>query len=882
MSTAEETVFFCCHGCKAVYLTINGGGFSQYYQQRSEQAPSQKDSAERATLWQQQDLALSFDEAFAKNQRYISNDKKKANNTGFLRAAFFVKGMRCSACAWLIESGLAQLSGVQKANVTLFDQKLVVTVSGALCVSEVVDCIESLGYEIVPWSEDVRAESLSNEKVTLQRRMGVAGLLMMQVGMLALAMYFSGINMSPDTLLLIRVASALLATVAISYCASPIIKSAFSSLWRFKLNMDVPIALALFSAYGMSILGTFFGWPEVYFDTVCMFVFFVLLSRFFELNTRFKVAVANNHAMPQTTLRCNNYKEVLEGSQEFALETVNTEELTAGDIIYIDRFATITGDGRLLGGMSDHAELSAEARYQVNEAIFSGESEPVEKREGSRVSAGCVNLGSAFFIKLDCDSQHTRFSQLSMLAEQAQEHKPIFLQQIDRVVPWFIAGVLALAAASFLYWQSFYSQSGLGESMIDAWKIALTVLVVSCPCALALATPMGHALGNLASKGLGVTAFSENLLPRLAGVTDVIFDKTGTLTQINESQVEPRYLNEEYFSQAGNHSLSLPGLIIALEQDVDHPLARTLVKYASSSIEETMSTETNVEAKAIAHNFITHKSIVPGCGVEAEIHGQQFRMGSPAWALALIPEQDIESSICQSRSLLVCGQGVIAAFDFPETLAEGARPLCAELNVKAIRLHIVSGDRQDKTSSLAKQLGIGNVCAECSPEDKLAYLQQLQNAGGQVLVIGDGVNDAPVFSAANASIAVLGAAAVSQYKADAVLTTVTLQPVSALLSLARSTRSIVRQNIFWAVAYNSTSLPLAAMGLLPAWGAALGMSLSSLLVVANAHRLLLVSSAREDRLSVHSGIQKKTGLSTALFAKSVSRSSQKLLEAGGR
>ena len=849
-----EPLRFCCNGCKAVYQTICSGGFDQYYQQRTELAQSQRPLKQSLGAWQQHELEQSFGDALLNQLDYVSEDNNK------IRPSFCIEGMRCSACAWLIESALKQIPGVHQVNVTLFNQKLSVQVDSDLQFETVIQSLADLGYQVLPWSEDARAETMLREKQSFQRRMGVSGLIMMQVGMLALAMYLSAGSMSVETLWLLRGASALLATVAIGYCAAPILRSAWFAVRQLHLNMDVPISIALLSAYGMSLAGTAYQWHEVYFDTVCMFVFFVLLSRFFEVATRSRAALASQQSLPQTSLRRSEFDE----SEQPLLETVAVSELAKGDVIFVERNATVAADGVLVEG----DVLGASNSCEINESVFSGESEPIKKNVGSRIFAGTINTSCAFWLEVLTPVAESRIAQLARLAEQAQSRKPVFLQQIDRVVPWFIAGVLLLALSTFFYWLFHFSSADAGaqimlpgqstwlSSWLPAWKVALSVLVVSCPCALALATPMGHALGNLASKRLGVTTFSENLLPRLSDISDVIFDKTGTLTQLNAKAVDLQWINKELIDKDG-----LLKLIYLIEQDIDHPIAQALVKYAEES-------KAPLDSQNI--NTPTSRQFVNGCGIEAVIDGTVYRLGAPDWAVKIVSKQKAveidDAAFRQSRSLLCSQEACLAALDFGEALSDGAVELCHALADKGIHLHLVSGDRQGKTFAIAEQLGIDNVKAACLPEDKLNYLGELQANDKKVLVVGDGVNDAPVFSAADASIAVLGASSISQLQADAALTTKTLLPLLSLLKLSNSTRRIVRQNIFWAITYNSISLPIAAMGLLPAWAAALGMSLSSLLVVANAHRLLITKDQKSGEQYHSSALSdKQDGLNTSVL-----------------
>ncbi len=767
---------FCCPACMAVYQCIHAGGFDQYYARRSEPAATPVEALSTKNYRDYDGLLDSFDFVKYKESRYTAD--------------LLVTDLRCSACAWLLESVLGRLPGVQSVSVSLYQKKLSISwEEGRLALSDIMQCADDYGYPVEPWTEFARNRAQAETREQLQRRLGVAGLLMMQVGMMSIGLYagdWQGMDSATQTLM--RVASLLLSAIALCYCAVPFLKGAFSAVRHFHLTMDVPISIALLTAFGYSVYATVFDLDHVYFDTVCMFVFFLLLSRFVEARSRDVLHSGGGSLLPAVAQRRSRDA----GAGAPASEYVLVGELRVGDQVLCKPGEVAASDGCLLEGES-----------AFDESAFSGESVPVRKTAGDRILAGACNLDNAVWYEVTCPSNASSITRIDELAESVRGAKPDYAQLIDRVSPWFTLVVLCLASITLLAWWS--------EGLQPALLASLAVLIISCPCALALATPVALTAAQVRAREAGVIPMSPRFLHTLPKVTDIVFDKTGTLseTRLTVSAICTKGLSKERALQVA----------ASLQQVASHPLALSFV-----------------QANTAALLTIGEPCQHPGDGVSGELDGESFRLGRPDWASQVLPSAELEMPQ-RSHSVLCSSSGVYACFSVNERLRADAEQTCEVLRANGYRVHLLSGDNEDKVTAAAQRLSIDDAHFAMRPEDKVDAIVNIREAGGTTLMIGDGVNDAPVLSAADVSVAMLHAADISKSNADAVLLSERLMALPEMLRLGGETKRIVRQNIGWAVSYNSLSIPFAMFGLVPPWAAAIGMSLSSLIVIANALRL---------------------------------------------
>jgi Cu2+-exporting ATPase len=777
----EATRPACCRGCQAVAQTIIDSGNADYYRLRTDLPKTPEAALEELKQLRLYDLP-EVQQSFVRSEGEIRE------------ASLILEGIVCAACVWLNERHLKQLPGVLSADINFSTHRARVRWDDSrIRLSAILHAVQEIGYLAYPFDTGRQEELFRKERNTAIRRLAIAGLGMMQVMMYAIPVYLAHQDtMSADIQALMRLASMLLTTPVVFYSAWPFFQGAWRDLKLRRAGMDVPVALGVGAAYAASIYGTFTGAEDVYFDSVTMFVFFLLTGRFLEMNARKKSAEAAESLIkliPAATVRLPAYPG---GRQE---EVVAAVKLSPGDHVLVGPGQSFPADGSV-----------AEGESSVDESLLTGESHPVHKHPHSPVIGGTLNLISPLVVKVEKVGAETVLSGIVRLLDRALAEKPRLAMLADRVASWFVLALLIIAAAVAGIWY-----------LVDASRafwITVSVLVVSCPCALALATPtaLTAALGRLTRVGLLSTR--GHALETLAKATDFVFDKTGTLTT-----GEFRLLETLSLHGSGKAALALAA---ALEQGATHPVAAALREAAGEPAER---------AEGLEYR--------PGQGVVGRIGGRRYRLGRPEFVAA--------EPTLRGEGMTVVGladdDGVIAWFGLGDALRPQAVDLVGALKRMGVRLHLFSGDRPDNVLALARQLGIDDARGGMLPQDKLAAVQALQAEGAVVAMTGDGVNDAPVLAQAQVSVAIDQGAEAAQAAADMILLSSELSRLADGVAVARKTQGVIRQNLAWSAFYNLAAIPAAALGYVTPWLAGIGMSLSSLLVVLNALRLARPSAA---------------------------------------
>jgi Cu2+-exporting ATPase len=773
----------CCAGCQAVAETIAGQGLSAFYRSRTTYAPRGEGDA-------RDDLAI-YD--LTEVQRdFVSAD-------GPLReATLLLEGITCAACVWLNETHLSRLPGVQAVEINYTTHRARVRWDpAAVRLSEILRAAEAIGYRAFPATSNSADAMRRRESRAALWRLFVAGFGMMQVMMYAVPTYLAQDGtMSADILALMHVASFVLTVPVLLYSAAPFFAGAHRDLTRGRLGMDVPVALGIAVAFAASTYATFAGTGAVYFDSITMFVFFLLCGRYLEMRARHKAAASLEYldrALPLAAHRLRAYPVSLETDE------IPAVSLQAGDCVLVKPGEVVPADGVLLAGETE-----------TDESLLSGESRPVIKRAGMQLLAGAVNRLSPAILRVERAGEATRASHIRRLTERAAGQRPRLVEAVDRIAGWFVAAVLLLAAGSALAWASIDPSRAL-------W-IGVAVLVVTCPCALSLASPTALAVsvGNLARRGVVVTR--GHAIEALSRVTHVVFDKTGTLTQGQLTLARVECL-------ADLTRTRVLALASALEHGSEHPVARAF-EAAVGSEDGTVVAAEAVRATA-------------GAGMEGCIDGVRFRIGTAPFVSALTGTPPPER-VCGEATPVWLGSeaGWIARFELTDALRAEALQVIAALRAPGRRILILSGDEPAAVRAVAARLGVDSAQGALSPEGKHAKVRALQEQGAVVAMVGDGVNDAPVLAQAQVSIAMGSGAVLSQAHSDLVLLEGRLARLLDAFAVSRRTMRIVRQNLFWAVAYNAVALPFAVAGYVTPWLAGIGMGLSSLLVVLNALRLV--------------------------------------------
>ena len=773
---------FCCAGCEAVSRAISAGGLEDYYRLRDAAAPRPARGEDREELALYDEPALQ--ERFARDA-----------SDGTREASILVDGMRCAACAWLVEQVAGRVPGVASASVHFGSRRTLVRWDPAQAkLSAVLAAIRSFGYAAWPFEAGRLAALEAKERRTMLRRLWVAGLGMMQVMMYAIPAYIAGSgDIAPDIHRLLDWASLVLTLPVLAYSGWPFFAGAWRSLANRSLGMDVPVALGIAAAFLASTVATLRGSGAVYFDSIAMFVFLLTAGRYLEHLARLRASAGLRRLeryVPQAAQR-------LRGEGVLEAETVPAALLAPGDRVLVRSGEALPADGVL-----------ESERAWVNEALLTGESAPLERMRGASLLGGSVNAGNAFAMRVERVGSRSTLATIERLMERALAERPRWVELAQRASGLFVGGVLIAAIMAGLAWLTI-------DPARAPW-IAISVLIVTCPCALSLAAPaaMTVALGEMARFGFVVSR--GHAIEALAGATDVVFDKTGTLTA-----GRPRVLETLVFGRmAGDAALAVAA---AMGRGSTHPLDRALAEAGAGLVLPAID---------------AHASHA-GRGAEARIAGRRYRIGKAEFCAELHGKSAPIAWLHTADTVvwLAGDAGWIAAFRIGDRVRPEAAQVVARLHALGIHVHLLTGDEPRVAHRVATELGIERVRSRAGPEGKQDYVRRLQRDARRVAMVGDGVNDAPVLGLADVSIAMGEGADLAQVRADAVLASGSLDDLVRALELARRTRGVLRENLAWALGYNALVLPLAFTGHVTPLLAGIGMAGSSLAVVANALRL---------------------------------------------
>jgi len=731
-------------------------------------------------------------------QEWSAFSRPDARRENVWASNILIEGMHCAACALTLEDALLGVPGVLTAEVSAGSHRARVLWSAdAVRPSAWMHAVQAAGYRAVPANDAFAREHRKNEARKALWRLLVAGLCMMQVMMYAYPAYVAQPgDLTAEMEQLLRWASWVLTLPVVLFSCGPFFSSALRDVLHRRISMDLPVAVGMLITFAVSTAGTFeplgiFG-REVYFDSLTMFVFFLLAGRWLELRLRDRTAGALEvlmNRLPDSVAR-----RVGEGSYE----RVPVRRLVAGDVMRILPGETFPADGVVLQGETT-----------VDEALLTGESRPVARGVGAAVIAGSHNLSSVVQVRVERLGDQTRFAQIVALMESASTTKPPIARLADRMAKPFLLAVLLAAGLAGAFWW--------GRGPGHALMVAVAVLVVTCPCALSLATPaaMLAAAGTLARRGVLVRRLDA--FEALAAIDTVVFDKTGTLTR------DAMVLGEIH-TRSGVAPAQALAMAAALACHSLHPVSRALALAAGEAITGRWQAE---GVRELAGAGVSGRVLSDSAG-GAPI---DLRLGSADFCgVAVTLAESVHTCLSDA-------QGWLATFEFHEQLRSDAMATVSALQAAGINVHLLSGDSETAAARVAAQVGITAFKGACSPQDKLDFLRHAQHQGRKVAVVGDGLNDGPVLAGAHVSFAFGQAVPLAQAQADFVVLGDQLGAVTQALLLARRTLRVVRQNLWWAAGYNAVCVPLAMVGWMPAWLAGLGMGMSSLWVVLNALRL---------------------------------------------
>ncbi|MBF0356316.1 MAG: cadmium-translocating P-type ATPase [Alphaproteobacteria bacterium] len=753
---------FCCAGCRAAFSLVQGLGLDQYYQRRS------LDPTQRA-LVPEDDEAQSLD--FSVHAKSFQKDEQVLY--------LMVEGLHCAACVWLIENVLARQPGVTHARLNMTTRRLELRwKTGSADPNELIHTVAQLGYRLVPYDPKALGDAVSAHERMLLKCMAVAGFAAGNVMLFSVSVWAGNADtMGWATRTFLHWLSALIVLPAVAYSGRPFFTSALEALRAGRTNMDVPISLGVLLATGMSLWETIRAGEHAYFDAAISLLFFLLIGRYLDSRARGRARGAASHlialgARAVTVLLPDGSRKLLPPGQ-----------VPAKSIVLAAPGERIGIDGCVIEGVSD-----------LDASLISGETLPVPAQPGTLVFAGMLNLSAALRLEVTATGEATLLAEIVRLMETAEQGRARYAAIADRVARWYAPVVHLAALLTFLFWTLW-----MGLAWQPSLMIAVSVLIITCPCALALAVPVVQVVASGRLMRRGILLKSATALERLALVDHVLFDKTGTLT-LGRADLMPGDWTDKDLAAAAGLALSSR-----------HPLARALARARPDILPE------------------AHVSEMAGLGLEC----QGVRLGRRAWCGV---SDDLADGAGPELWLARPGRAAVR-FAFEDAPRLDAEATVSDLKNKNYILELLSGDRTTAVESLADRVGIKNWKSLCLPADKVARLEELKAAGKHPLMVGDGLNDAPALAAAFVSMSPSTAVDVSQTAADVVFQGDRLAPVAETLAVARSASRLVKQNFALALLYNLVTVPLAMAGHVTPLIAAVAMSSSSLVVILNALRL---------------------------------------------
>ena len=769
----------CCPGCQAVAETILECGLASYYEHRT--APGTK-----GELVPEELAALTHYDLAEVQQDFVTDSATGSHKVREIQLT--VEGLTCAACAWLIERHLGNLAGLHYINVnTTTHRARIKWDPDRLSLSDILKGFAKIGYRAYPFQTHQQEALYAKEVRSYMFRLALAGLGSMQVMMCAVALYMDlFISVEEEFMVYFKWISLLLSTPIMIYSAQPFYVGAWRSLRQGHLSMDVSVSLALIGAFVASMWATVFNTGEVYYDSITMFVFFLLLGRFLELRARRKASESSSNLARLVPIMATRLDE--DGEHEVAAKT-----LQVGDRVRVLAGATLPADGIILLGQAS-----------LNESMLTGEQLPLLKQAGDAVYAGTINTDAPLEIRVSHRIEESRLAQIMRLQDHALDDKPAIAQMADVLSRHFILVLLFIAAGVWTFWHFHQPE--------QAFWVTLAVLVATCPCALSLATPTALTSATARLTRAGILLRRGHVLDVLTRANRIVMDKTGTLTTGNISLTSTEALGN--FDEARCLAIAR-----ALEAYSEHPIARAFRSNAAD------------DAVLLAASKVTP---VIGHGIEGMIEGRHYRLGSARW----LGISDAQEAQADGLVIYLADEDrALARFLLTDTLRPDAKALIQAFKEAGLKTTILTGDSSAQADEVARELGVDELVKGVTPDGKLAYLKEHEARGDISIMVGDGINDAPVLAGAHASFAMAGGTDLAKNSADAILLADDLSRLLDARALALRTRKIIKENFAWSIGYNLLVLPLAASGWLPPYVAAAGMSLSSLIVVTNSMRL---------------------------------------------
>lgn len=772
MMIKDGSHFFCCTGCKGVYHLLNDEGLDSFYDKAG--------STPLSPPTHRQDDSSSFD-----SPSFYSQFVKK-DSDGFSKVSLIIEGIHCSACVWLNEKALQKMDGVVEANINFTNNKATIVWSDDIVkLSKIIDMIRLIGYNAFAYDSSKQEDTVNKERKKYYLRMAVAIFASMNIMWIAIAQYagyFTGITQEMKTIL--NITEGILATPVLFYSGWIFFRGAYFGLKAKIINMDLLVASGSLLTYIYSIYITIIQDGEAYFDSVSMIITFILIGKFLEVLSK----------KSASDILDNIFKDIPYEVKIFKNNTISMiklDDIKVGDIVVVPSGERVLFDGKITKGSGTFDESS-----------LTGESEPIYKNKGDTVISGTASIDADIYYKVTKNFEHSTLSNIITLLESAINKKPHIQQMANKLSEYFSSIVLAIALLTFIVWWL------LTNNFEISFMVGISVIIIACPCALALATPVATLVGLSLGAKKGILFKEAAQIETMAKVDTLVLDKTGTLTH-----GKPEVVNEIIYEEFKKE------ILYSLVNLSNHPISKGIKKY--------LDLTTKIE-------FDEYKQI-PACGIKAKYKSKEILGGN----LKLLKDNNIKIDFQSDNSLFyfVVDKKVVAIYELRDKIKEGAKELVSSLDKKGIKSIMLTGDNVNIASRVAKEIGIKQYLYEQSPEQKAKFINKLQAQDKTVVMVGDGINDVVALAHADIGIVMGSGSDIAVDISDVVLLNDSLKSLNDAFKISKTTFSLIKQNLAISLLYNAITIPLAMAGFVIPLVAAISMSVSSLLVVGNSMRI---------------------------------------------
>ncbi len=767
--------YFCCNGCQGVFNLLSDEGLDGFY-----------DKSADVTLTppsQQYEDSSNFN-APAFYDKFVKKDED-----GFHQVSLIIDGIHCSACVWLNEKALHKMGGVIEANINFTNNKAhIVWADDVVKLSEIIDMIRAIGYNAYPYDASIQEANANAQRKEYYLRMAVAIFASMNIMWIAVAQYagyFTGITQEMKTIL--NVAEGVLATPVLFYSGWVFFRGAYYSLKNKVVNMDLLVATGATLTYFYSIYITINEEGEAYFDSVSMIITFVLIGKFLEVLSKKNAAdtldIIGKHLPSEVNIVADN-----------KIISCKLEDVSVGDTVVVS-----SGEKILLDGVISKGEGS------FDESNLTGESDPIYKKIGDTIISGTTSIDADIHYRATKDFEHSTLSSLVALLESAINKKPKIEQLANKLSEHFSTTILVLAFVTFIVWWLW------PHDFESSFMVGISVIIIACPCALALATPVATLVGLSLGAKRGILFKEAAQLETMAKVDTLVLDKTGTIT-IGKPEVVRVHMFEEFDKR----------FLLSIVKSSNHPVAQGIYQY--------LTQEEEIE-ELLLENF----SQVPAQGIVADCLGSQFFGGNKR----LMDDNNIEVDFASENTLFyfAVDHRVVAIYELSDRIKDDAQKILESLNQKGIEIVMLTGDNEQSARKVAKTVGIKNFLYEQTPQAKSEFIEKLHENEKTVVMVGDGVNDILALARADIGIVMGSGSDIAIDVSDVVLLNDSLSSLDDAFKISRTTYGLIKQNLAISLVYNAITIPLAMAGYVIPLVAAISMSVSSLLVVGNSMRI---------------------------------------------